>query len=124
MRTEDGFHVWPVEGSNESFILTSTGAVRTRTFFRRPDTEKWSADLLDIKVSVLQPNALDSTSRRIGIRAPVHLPERSADDPAEMSIPTSGPAMPRSFKIYPGDVEKYGYTLGCPGRDAIIYKTA
>ena len=32
--------------------------------------------------------------------------------------------MPRSFKIYPGDVEKYGYTLGCPGCDAIIYKTA
>ena len=31
-RAESGFYVGPVEGTNEVYILTPTGAVRTRTF--------------------------------------------------------------------------------------------
>ena len=122
-RTEDGFYLGPVEGSNESFFMTSSGAVRARTFFRRPDSEKWSVELLDVKASVLQPNMLDPSASRIGIKAPVHLPDRPVDAPEGPPISEDNIAKPRSFKIYPGDLEKYGFTLGCPGCDAVIYKT-
>ena len=103
--------------------MTASGAVRARTFFRRPDSEKWSVELLDVKASVLQPNMLDPSASRIGIKAPVHLPDRPVDAPEGPPISEDNIAKPRSFKIYPGDLEKYGFTLGCPGCDAVIYKT-
>ena len=68
-----------VEGANQFYILTPSGAVRCRTICRRPEGEKWSQDLLSCHCSVLQPNSLDEGESRVGIRAPVHV-----DPPPEM----------------------------------------
>ena len=76
-RCEDGFYVGRNGTSNESLIITETGVVRARTFWKRPLSERWSPDLYKCSASVIQPSSVDPSVTTIGIKAPIWMP----DDP-------------------------------------------
>lgn len=113
-RCESGFYLGVSPNSAESFVLTSTGAVRTRTIRRRPEGERWTAELLETdKITVLQPNGPRPEDPRIGIRAPVWEAPRQRSDPEP--LPTAQSPAPRRTKLQRGDFSEHGLTPGCPG---------
>ena len=75
-RCEEGYYVGRATNAPESYILTLTGVVKCRTFWRRPVGERWTPDLYACFATVLQPNGLDPDSTTIGVRAPVLLPDQ------------------------------------------------
>ena len=70
-RFKDGWYLGSCEGSKETLVLTPTGVVRTRTWRRRPLSERWTKEMLKCTASEVQPNAWNLGEARIGIRASV-----------------------------------------------------
>lgn len=117
-RFEPGWYLGPVEGQAQSYIMTETGVVRTRTIRRRPPRERWAASELLEKgtATVLQPNALRPGEARIGIRAPIHLPE-----PVGLPPPPREPGerQVRRARLQRADFLAHGYTPDCHGCENI-----
>ena len=113
-RFRPGYFGGYVTGTNQHIILTEEGSIRCRSIKRRPMHEQWSADLLNCKSSLLQPNASSDESR-----IPIHVrmdsePRTSGDAPDPPSTPSTR-RNPYRFAIMKKDLEDYGYTEGCLG---------
>ena len=115
-RSEEGYYVGAANDTNEVYILTPTGLIRTRAFKRLPEEEKWDAAILNIQVSWLQPNLLNPGERRIPIRAPVHRPDVRPEEPAP---PPARPGAPvKRVQFTKEIIDKYRPTKGCSGCQA------
>ena len=117
-RFEPGWYLGPVDGQAQSFVMTETGVARARTIRRRPPGERWNdSELLEKgTATVLQPNKLNPGEARIGIRAPVHLPDPVGLPP----LPSEGgPRQVRRVRLLRTDFATHGFTLGCPGCENI-----
>ena len=99
--------------------MTESGVVRTRSFWRRPLSERWSTDLFRCHVSVLQPNAADPNVTTIGIRAPVWLPEQAGAP--ESQAPDDTTRRARRLQLSKSYFEKpdIGFTIGCAACDSL-----
>ena len=99
--------------SGEAIIGTSKGVVKARDFRRKPENGgRWSKVDFDKFVGVpweLYPGVKGSTEMQCRVRLP--------RDPTEISRPVKGKDeyVPRRFRIQKSDLEKHGYTAGCPG---------
>ena len=116
-RFEEGYYLGFADGTSESYILTTTGVVKSRTLRRRPLSEQWDAKLLEIDgISVLQPNGVHPGETHIGIRALVRC-EPVLGEPPLFAEPPDRSA--RRTQLVRSDFRTHGFTLGCPGCDII-----
>ena len=76
--------------------------------------EQWSADLLNCKSSLLQPNA-SSDESRIPIHVRMDSEPRTSGDALDPPSTPSTRRNPYRFAIMKKDLEDYGYTEGCLG---------
>ena len=99
--------------SGEAIIGTSEGVLKARDFRRKPENGgRWSRADFDKFIGVpweLYPGIKGSTEMRSKVRLP--------QEPAEVTRPIRGKDeyVPRRFRIQKSDLQKFGYTAGCPG---------
>ncbi len=103
--------------SGESIVGTSDGVVKARDFRRRPENGgRWGKDMFDeLKGAPWEP--YPGAKGSVELQSKVRLPTEQG----ELTRPVRGTAeecAPRRFRIRRVDLEKYGFTAGCPGRRA------
>ena len=67
-KCQDGFYVGRNSSTNETLVITASGVVRTRTFWRRPLSERWDPELYSMSATVLQPSTVDPMTTTIHLQ--------------------------------------------------------
>ena len=116
-RWEDGVWLGVRDETGEIIIGTDQGVIKARDFKRRgSDQERWSAEaVLGIKGVPWEPvpgRAQDEVPVR------VYLPQES-EPPQPVDLGSERPEVRRRVYIRREDVIKYGFTIGCPGCQAV-----
>ena len=123
----DGALIGIRDRSDEMLIMTPSGVYKTRNVRRRPELERWDFEFLTtLKGAPWNPNPAAG--------------EMAADAlPADMAVPMPAPAPVlqvvvaaalvdrAASRVYikKADVQKYGYSMNCPGcRSAMTGTTA
>ena len=119
VRWHDGVFLGLRESTNEYLIGTATGVVKAFSVKRKPESEQFVLeDLLSVKGVPWQPVPSIPTSMDVPTTTIV---EAQPVDPA-IGIPGhSAPEEPtvRQFYVRKEHILQYGYTVPCPGCDAI-----
>lgn len=84
------------------------GISRSRSLYRRPESERWSADALA---------GITATPWSERERAAPTVAFREAAEDAGGAPAVAAPALPRAFKILKADLDTHGFTKGCPQCD-------
>ena len=114
---QDGAFIGIRDRSDEMLIMTTSGVYKTRNVRRRPELERWGFEfLMTLKGTPWNPNPAAG--------------EMAADAlPAGMAVPMPAPApvpqiavaaapvdrAARGLYIKKADVQKFGYSMNCPG---------
>ncbi len=110
MRFDYGFFLGVSEKSDELYVATEAGVLKTRTVRRLTDEKKWDGDF--IKRIVGTPWAPIDGRSPMHIGARIHrqdVPEEHVPEEANPTVQT------KRFRITREDLRKYGYTPGCAG---------
>ena len=124
-RFEDGVFLGIQEGSAMKYIGTSKGVFRAWTIKRRPESERFEAEIFDSMVGVawelVPPSVAGMKDRGMRQEISMDLPaDKMGDEPAEER---KGKAyVPRGLYIR-RDVElaEFGYTANCDGCAAALH---
>jgi hypothetical protein len=103
--------------SGESLLGTDEGVAKARDFRRRAESGgKWSVTDFDKFVGVpWEPHS--GAKGGFELRAKVRLPAEGAW--ITETVKGKSDFTRRGFRIQREDLEKFGYTAGCPGRRAV-----
>ena len=116
----DGVYLGVKGKTGEIIIGNLAGVWRTRTVQRKPEDERW--DRKNVEFVRMQP--YDKESRNDKERSPEQLPVaiRMPDAEAEEEDVQSQTreAVPRNLYIRKGDLDRHGYSAGCPGCLSIL----
>ena len=114
------------EGTDEAFIGTPEGVVKTRTIKRMPTKQRKSGEtLLAVRGVPWQPNP-GGTSTKVEIEVqvdPIPVPA-GVTVPDRIDVEDAKVKLSRRNYIRQADLDEHGYTVGCPGCDAIQNGTA
>ena len=121
-RSVDGIYVGVYPRTGEHLICKADGEViRVRTVHRVVVEDRWRADLvLNVKATPRQPNPNNEKTADISGKLNVD-EEAKADGAADGAVPqderevAADHSGPRELRINERLLEKYGYTVGCPG---------
>ena len=104
----------PVQ-SNEAMIMTTEGVMKARTVRRLPGPDRWDQeDWENLK-------GLPWAWKPIRTKMPGSSPIPISDAPLPLpAAAEKAAAKPRRFYIRKADVQRYGYTPGCRGCEAIV----
>ena len=109
-----GYFVGLSPGTTEYLIATEMGIISCATMRRMPDEMAYDKKCLEIvKVGYRDYVCEGASSTNPRIRMALPMPKNY--DPA----PMSEPAVPRRMRIRPEDLQQHGYTIGCPGCEAV-----
>ena len=98
--------------SKGHFIGTDNGVVRARSIWRRPYSERWSAEKVKgMRGTPMQPDHSKNTTR---VPVKINMPFPDMPLPEEIRTEKRNPVR-RRMKITAADLERDGYTEGCPG---------
>ena len=117
---DDGVFLGVRGVSGEPIIGDSTGVWKTRSMQRKPIEDRWKKSSADMVVGVPwrvkedDPNADGELPDAVKLSGPEIAVER---EKADKSIPDR-------FTINREDLEKHGFSSGCPGCKAILKGTA
>ena len=100
-------------------VGTAAGVFKVGTLKRKPDGEQWSADLVCGVVGSPQQPEPGIETRRVTTFAKKKLGEKSDKKSVEFQPPSREPPEIRNTKLTKTDIEKYGYSDGCPACRAI-----
>ena len=112
-KVEEGCFVGLRETSDEALIMTTRGLVKCRDMKRRPGPERWSNVLIRaIDATPCEPNPGLADMRIKTIRVEPRTVPKIAE--------TNGKQQQgRRMRMMKKDFDKFGYTLGCAGCDAM-----
>ena len=109
-----GYFVGLSPRTTEYLIATEMGIISCATMRRMPDEMAYDKKCLEIvKVGYRDYVCEGASSTNPRIRMALPMPKNY--DPA----PMSEPAVPRRMRIRPEDLQLHGYTIGCPGCEAV-----
>ena len=120
----DGFFLGVNGGVGEFIVEDERGVWRTRTMRRKPEPERWTKSNLKMiggvpwKTSDQDPS-IDGEDMKMMVT--VMDKEYRERVMAEAQILEKAP---RRFNITKQDLEKHGYTKGCPSCSAVLRKVA
>ena len=121
---EDGVFLG-VKGSTGEVIVGDTkGVWVTRTVRRKPEDQRWSQKNLDMIVEVpwrMNKKVADGDAEEAKMQ--VTIMDKDYKERLEQEKATEAGPVPRRMYISKGDLEKHGYTVGCPGCVSIIKGT-
>ena len=112
----DGYFAGYRTLSGETIISTKEGIYRTRTVRRVPENVRWDAKIYE--EFVFTPWKVNSTAdEATQVMKDENPPMPSSSPQVSMEPPAvaAGPEVPRKMYIKTEDVNKHGYTPGCPG---------
>jgi hypothetical protein len=99
--------------SGETIVGTELGVVKCRDFRRKPaNGGRWNREFVD-KIVGVPWEVYPGVKGSVEIRSRVRFPQ----EPGEVPRPIRGrdEYIPRRFRIQKGDLQKFGFTAGCPG---------
>ena len=100
----EGIFLGSSRSSNTYTICTDDGITHARSIYRRPLENRWISD-----------RTMSLTATPWSTRSQADATATFPDVPSEETPATRGvEAMPRQFRINNPDLEKYGFTDGCP----------
>ncbi len=109
---EDAIFLGMKDSSNEYLVGTEEGVFRAAQVKRVPESERFEQARLKSMVGTpWQREPKESSDFNIALPAVVTIPVSTDDTVPDVSIPEP---IPRRMYIKPRDLEKYGYTKGCP----------
>ena len=111
-RWGDGVFLGTIGESSGICIGTKDGIVKARTFARRGEEDRWSRKEVDEMVGVPWEQILGKGMREANSRA--HIAGAGAGEDI-IAAPQMREAMPRRMRFDMDDLDKYGFTTGCPG---------
>ena len=111
-RWGDGVYLGIIEDSSELYIGTKDGVIKVRTFARRGEEDRWRRKEIDDMIGVPWEPIPGQGVREV--KSKVHIAGVGAGEDI-IEEPQIRGATPRRIRIDEDDLQKYGYTLGCPG---------
>ena len=111
-RWGDGVFLGTIGESSGICIGTKDGIVKARTFARRGEEDRWSRKEVDEMVGVPWEQILGKGMREANSRA--HIAGAGAGEDI-IAAPQMRETMPRRMRFDMDDLEKHGFTVGCPG---------
>ena len=106
------------DDTGEGIIGTSEGTVKARDFKKLADvTQRWNADRIKALQGTPWQPVPGKNEEAIPVR--VRLAEEGSIQPSPDSIGEPKPEIKRRARISRNDVIRVGYTIGCPGCEAI-----
>ena len=99
--------------TSEAIIGTTGGVIRAYACKRKPEEDRWQIDrILNMAGTPQRPQP-----SRPGLNVPirVEIPEVKPDAEIEVEKVTQKEVLPRRRVITMKELEKYGFTPGCPG---------
>ena len=114
---------WGVKGTTGEIIVgDERGVWATRTVRRKPEEERWQRENLERIVGVPWRKSEEEEGDGEGMRTDVRVMDkdyRERLEGEERAMP-----VPRRVYISKADLDRWGYTVGCPGCVSIIRRTA
>ena len=115
IKWDEGIWLGHTRNSNEAFIGTPEGTVKAYACKRRPDDEKWDMKAIDAIKGTPYVPIPKGLQTNVPIR--VQLPE--PEGPPGAAEPSAQRVFqPRRVAITQKELDKYGYSVGCPGCDS------
>ena len=122
-RLRDGIFLGIREANDEMFIGTEHGVVRTNTFYRRPEVERWNGEFLLKIVGVpWKPIPSLPSASEPAISIPELEEQCLGRRVQEQGVAAPKEYIPRKVCLRQSDFAKYGHTPGCRGCESIITK--
>ena len=101
-----------IEESSEIYIGTKEGTIKFRTFARRGEADRWRKKEIEEMVGVPWEPAPGRGMKEVRSRAIIAGLGGGEDIIPE---PQVRQAVPRRMRFDDDDLNKYGFTIGCPG---------
>ena len=114
-RWGDGVYLGIIEESCELYIGTKEGIIKVRTFARRGETDRWRKKEIDEMIGVPWEPTPGQGLREVKSR--VHIAGVGSGEDI-IPEPQVRQAVPRRMRFDDDDLNKYGFTIGCPGCNA------
>ena len=109
-----GFYLGTNPRTAEYLVHNEAGVISCSTIRRMQDDKAYDDKCVEaINRSYRDYVCEGSSSTNPRVRMATHMPSRP--DPA----PITAPIIPRRMRINPSDLMKFGYTVGCPGCEAL-----
>ena len=111
-RWGDGVYLGVLEDSSEIYVGTKDGTIKVRTFARRGEEDRWREKKLQEMIGVPWEPIPGTGMREVKSRVHIEGAGAGEDIVEEAQVRAS---IPRRMRFDLDDLEKYGYTTGCPG---------
>ena len=109
-----GIYIGTNPRTTEYLVHNETGIISCSTIRRMPDDKAYDPKCVELVSKSYRDYVCEgASSTNPKVRLAVSIP--SLPDPA----PAAGPIIPRRMRIKPSDLIKFGYTVGCPGCEAL-----
>jgi len=113
--------------TNEHIVVLGDGgaAIRVRTVLRRPASDRWNPEAIkNIRATPRTPNPADEDQGRAQPECDTRTRKIEVDGEGadiKMDYGKDQPAKNREFKITKSILDKFKFTAGCKGCDAVIH---
>ena len=114
-RAEEGLFLGVRARSHELFIGTSEGVIRVRTLHRVLPASRWKVPLFESFRGLPWDHEAPALPEPAAEEQLQPQPEQPDAEPSGGKAAPPENINPRDFKILQKDLQKYGYTSGCPG---------
>ena len=111
-RWGDRVYLGIIEESLELYVGTKEGIIKVRTFARRGEADRWRKKEIEEMVGVPWEPVPGRGMNEV--KSKVHIAGKGAGEDI-IEEPQLRGAIPRRMRFDADDLQKYGYTLGCPG---------
>ena len=111
-RWGDGVYLGIIEESLEIYVGTKEGIIKVRTFARRGEADRWRKKEIEEMVGVPWEPVPGRGMKEV--KSKVHIAGVGAGEDI-IEEPQLRGAIPRRMRFDADDLDKYGYTFGCPG---------
>ena len=107
--------------TDEVMVGTANGVFKARSIRRKPEEDRWDKSQIKGMTGLPWKPYNHTSDDTIISRLPREI-ESQAQEPRELKPPIDVDLGPRRFRIERRDLEKMGYTSGCPGCYASRHK--
>ena len=121
---EDGVYLGVKGSTGEIMVGDKRGVWVTRTTRRKPESERWDRQNLEMIVGVpWKPNEGDAKAGGEGLDGGVRIMDKEYRERLEEREKEEHAPVPRRMYIRKEDLEKFGYTVKCPGCVSVLRNT-
>ena len=123
---QDGAFIGIRDRSDEMLIMTTSGVYKTRNVRRRPELERWDFEfLMTLKGTPWNPNPAAGEMAADALPADMAVPMPAPAPVPQAVLVAAAPVDRAASRVYikKADVQKYGYSMNCPGCRSVMTNT-